>query len=132
MRCRFQYRKRYEVYCNVGEVKQMAGGEDGYKALASFIQTHAKNIIDGFNAAIQTGNLNQIRLTIDGLKAQMTTKYGTTGSTIMAGQAGQAAASSGYTSMDQMTKDMADPRYQTDPAFTRTVYAKIKASSIFG
>ena len=48
----------------------------------------------------------------------------------MAGAQGTGSAA-GYQTTAEMTKDMSDPRYQTDPAFTQEVYRKLQNSSIF-
>jgi len=60
----------------VQEVKQMAGGEDAYTQLVQYISAQPQSVIDGFNAALQTGNLAQIQLAINGLRAQMTQQFG--------------------------------------------------------
>lgn len=115
----------------VTQVKSYAGGEKEYEAIARFLQSQPQDVLDGFNAAIQSGNLNQIKLNIDGIKARMKNAYGTSNPSIMSGQQG-AGEASGYTSVEQMTKDMKDPRYQKDPKFTREVMRKISNASIFG
>lgn len=112
------------------QVKGFAGGDDGYAKLTEFIKTQPQSVIDAFNSTIATGNLGQIELTIDGLMSKMNKTYGTANPTIMGGAA-NAAAAEGYTSMEQMTKDMSDPRYQVDPKFTRSVMMKIKNATIF-
>ena len=91
---------------------------------------YPKSVIDGFNAAIETGNLSQIQLAVMGVKAQMAARYGTANPSIMAGAQGR-GAHAGYQTTDEMTKDMADPRYQTDPAFTQEVFRKIQNSTLF-
>ena len=111
------------------QVRGFAGGEDGYTKLTEFIKTQPQGVIDAFNASIATGNLGQIELTIGGLMSKMTKTYGTSKPTIMGGAT--SATEAGYTSMEQMTKDMADPRYQVDPKFTRSVMMKIKHANIF-
>lgn len=113
------------------EVKSYAGGDEGYKQLTEFIATQPKGVVDAFNATIMTGNLGQIKLAISGLQSQMTKTYGTANRTIMSGANRGGATATGYTSMEQMTKDMADPRYQHDPEFTKMVYAKVKNATIF-
>ena len=112
------------------EVKAMAGGEENYARLVQYIAQQPQSVIDGFNAAIQTGSLAQIRLALQGLQAQMTAAYGTANPSVMAGAQG-AGAPTGYQTTAEMTKDMSDPRYQTDPAFTQEVYRKLQNSSIF-
>ena len=111
------------------QVKGFAGGEDGYAKLTEFIKTQPQSVIDAFNSTIATGNLGQIELTIGGLMSKMNKAYGTSNPTIMGGVAN--VATEGYTSMEQMTKDMSDPRYQVDPKFTRSVMMKIKHANIF-
>ena len=113
----------------VTQVKGFAGGDDGYTKLTEFIKTQPQNVIDAFNSTIATGNLGQIELTIGGLMSKMNKAYGTSNPTIMGGVANNNAE--GYTSMEQMTKDMSDPRYQVDPKFTRSVMQKIKNANIF-
>ena len=97
--------------------------------MTEFIKTQPQSVIDAFNSTIATGNLGQIELTIGGLMTKMTKTYGTSNPTIMGGAAN--ATAEGYTSMEQMTKDMSDPRYQVDPKFTRSVLMKIKNANIF-
>lgn len=114
----------------VSTVKSFAGGDKGYEELARYLQTQPKEVIDGFNAAIESGNLNQIKLSIEGIKANMRASYGTSNPTIMSGQQG-AMLTTGYTSQEEMIKDMSDPRYQKDAKFTREVMRKIKYATIF-
>ena len=111
-------------------VKGYAGGEEGYGKLVEFLKTQPKEVVDAYNKTIQTSDLGQIRLTIDGLTSKMTKAYGTANPTVM-GNGSAHANAEGYTSMEQMTKDMADPRYQVDPKFTREVYQKIHNATIF-
>ena len=114
----------------VQEVKNLAGGEENYARLIQFIGSQPQNVIDGFNAAIQTGNIAQIQLALAGVQAQMTAAYGTSNPSVLAGAQG-AGTPTGYQTTEEMTKDMSDPRYQTDPAFTQEVYRKLQHSSLF-
>lgn len=111
-------------------VKGYAGGDEGYGKLVEFLKTQPKEIVDAYNKTIQTGDLGQIHLTIDGILSKMTKAYGTSNPTVM-GNGSAHANAEGYTSTEQLTKDMADPRYQVDPKFTREVYQKIRNATIF-
>lgn len=111
-------------------VKGYAGGDEGYDKLVEFIKTQPKEVVDAYNKTIQNGDLGQIHLMIDGLTSKMTKAYGTANPTVM-GNGSTHANAEGYTSMEQMTKDMSDPRYQVDPKFTREVYQKIRNATIF-
>ena len=113
----------------VNRIYSMAGGKENYEKIIGFIKTQPESVINAYNATITQGNLNQIELALNGIKAQMKTAYGTSNPTLMGGAA--TATAEGYTSMEQMTKDMADPRYQVDPKFTRSVMMKIKNATIF-
>ena len=113
----------------VNRIYSMAGGKENYEKIIGFIKTQPESVINAYNATITQGNLNQIELALNGIKAQMKTAYGTSNPTLMGGAATSTA--DGYTSMEQMTKDMADPRYQVDPKFTRSVMMKIKNATIF-
>lgn len=114
----------------VNKVKAMAGGEQGYADLTRFIQTQPKAVIEAFNDSIRSNNLGQIKLAISGLQAQMKAAYGTANPTVMAGHNG-VTGTTGYTTPAQMTKDMKDPRYQKDPAFTREVMRKVANATFF-
>ena len=113
----------------VNRIYSMAGGKENYEKIIGFIKTQPESVINAYNATITQGNLNQIELALNGIKAQMKAAYGTSNPTLMGGAATSTAE--GYTSMEQMTKDMSDPRYQVDPKFTRSVMMKIKNATIF-
>ena len=113
----------------VNRIYSMAGGKENYEKILGFIKTQPESVVNAYNATITQGNLNQIELALNGIKAQMKTAYGTSNPTLMGGAATSTAE--GYTSMEQMTKDMSDPRYQVDPKFTRSVMMKIKNANIF-
>ena len=114
----------------VQEVKNLAGGEEAYARLVQYVAAQPQSVIDGFNAALQTGNMAQIQLALSGIQAQMAATYGTANPSVLAGAHG-AGAPQGYQSTAEMTKDMSDPRYQTDPVFTQEVYRKVQNSSLF-
>ena len=113
----------------VNRIYSMAGGKENYEKILGFIKTQPESVVNAYNATITQGNLNQIELALNGIKAQMKTAYGTSNPTLMGGAATSTAE--GYTSMEQMTKDMSDPRYQVDPKFTHSVMMKIKNANIF-
>lgn len=113
----------------VNRIYSMAGGKENYEKILGFIKTQPESVVNAYNATITQGNLNQIELALNGIKAQMKTAYGTSNPTLMGGAATSTAE--GYTSMEQMTKDMSDPRYQVDPKFTQSVMMKIKNANIF-
>lgn len=112
------------------QVKSFAGGEEAFARMQEFIGKQSTAEINAFNSLIENGDLGQIKLAIQGIKAEMTQKYGTANPTVM-GNGSDRGTPTGYTTTREMTKDMADPRYQVDPTFTREVLQKIKNSTIF-
>lgn len=113
----------------VNSVYEAAGGKEEYTKVTAFLSSQPADVVKAYNDTIQSGNLGAIKLAISGIQAQMTKTYGTNNPTIM-GQP-NAGTKDGYTSMEQMTKDMSDPRYQVDPKFTREVMMKVKNATIF-
>lgn len=112
-------------------VTDYAGGEEQYIAMVDW---GTQNLSDAekskFNDAINSGNLETAKTVIDALKARYEASEGTfnrntvTPSDNISGNAVQ-----GYQSVQEMQKDMADPRYRAgDQAFINQVKAKIKAS----
>lgn len=114
----------------IDTVQGFAGGEQGFEQLKTYLATQPSHIIEGFNAAIMSGNLAQIQLAIEGIKTSMSRTYGTANPTLMGGLQGRGGAL-GYTNPAEMTKDMSDPRYQVDPVFTRQVYQKVQNANFF-
>lgn len=115
----------------VNAVIAHAGGEESFKRMQQYIMTQDSALKDTYNRAIQNGDLGQIRLVMDGIKARMDKAYGTSNPTILAGTGGSAQTAVGYQTTAEMVKDMSDPRYQTDAAFTKEVYQKVKNSILF-
>lgn len=114
----------------VNQVKSFAGGDEAFARMQQFLSTRPAAEVNAFNSLIEHGDLGQIQLAMQGIKAQMTQKYGTANPTVM-GNGSAKESPTGYTSTRQMIKDMSDPRYQVDPAFTREVMQKIQNSTIF-
>lgn len=107
----------------------VAGGEQEY---ASMINWAANNLSEGeinaFNANLNTHNIDQALFAIEGLAARYRSETGRM-SKMVYGQTNAPSAGS-YQSIAEMTREMSDPRYSTDPAFRQMVASKLKNSSI--
>ena len=106
-----------------------AGGEDGYRQVAQFVQSQGQQAIDNFNSAINGGNLGVINMVIQGVKANMQAVNGTANSTIL-GQTtcGTTANTNAFQTKQQMVEAISDPRYSTDPLYRKQVETKIMNS----
>ena len=114
----------------VNDVYAVAGGQEEFARIQQFVSSQNQDVINAFNATLDSENLMQIRMTLEGIKGQMVKQYGTQRPSIV-GNATPSVDRSGYESTDEMIKDMADPRYQKDAKFTREVYRKVKYSKLF-
>lgn len=113
----------------VQEVLGYAGGEDGYKQLASFIQSKGQQEIDNYQRIIATGDLHIIKMAIKGYQSELKATYGTTNTTYLGGSAGVTGNNAGFTSRGEMVEAMQDKRYGRDKAYTRSVENKVKNST---
>ena len=114
----------------VSDVYSLAGGQEEFARIQQFVSSQNQDVINAFNATLDSENLMQIRMTLEGIKGQMVKQYGTQRPSIV-GNSAPSIDRSGYESTDEMIKDMSDPRYQKDAKFTREVYRKVKYSKLF-
>jgi hypothetical protein len=84
--------------------------------------------IDAFNASLETGDVDQAMFAIQGLAAQYRSDVGTNPNLMSGGTTGTSAGS--YQSVAEVTRDMADPRYDSDPAFRQMVALKLQNSNV--
>lgn len=113
----------------VDTVKGYADGK--WDNIVELVKTQGQEAIDGFNATLNTGNLSQIKLMINGLLAQHKTQFGTS-NPLVTGMPTATTSQSGFTSKQEMVTAMADKRYGRDMSYTREVQTKVKMSNIFG
>lgn len=114
----------------VNDVYALAGGQEEFARIQQFVSSQNQDVINAFNATLDSENLMQIRMTLEGIKGRMVKQYGTQRPSIV-GNGTPSTDRSGYESTDEMIKDMSDPRYQKDAKFTREVYQKVKYSKLF-
>lgn len=110
------------------QVYEYAGGKDAFYQMTQFVQGMGNEYVNAFNKVIETGDLTQIRIAIQGFKSQMAAKYGTTNRSIM-GKGNYGQATQGFTSRQEMVKAMSDPRYLRDPQYTKEVQEKTMRST---
>lgn len=111
------------------EVKAVAGGADEFQKVSEWA---AANLTDpekvAYNKAIDSGDVNQAKLAVQGITAKYQQVYPSEGRMVVAnsGQVGSDA----YADLAQMKADMRDPRYRESEAFRAQVAAKIGRSNI--
>lgn len=108
---------------------QSVGGEAEYSKMVQWASSNlSKGEIAAFNASLDTQDIDQAIFAIRGLQARYRSEVGSMPNLVQ-GQTGASSAGS-YQSLAQLTKDMGDPRYESDPAFRQQVANKLRNSSI--
>jgi hypothetical protein len=110
----------------VSRVTALAGGEEAFKAVTTFIGSQDDAYIKAFNDALDAGSLKQLDLVIKGAKADMAAKFGTDSPSLLGGDS--SASTQGFANQAEMVKAVNDPKYARDKAYTEGVRAKIAAT----
>ena len=112
----------------VNNVYQAVGGEDAYSNMISWAQSNlSADEIGAFDQIIESGNMNQINLAIQGLNARYTDSVGQDGDLL---QGKPAASESTFRSQQELIQAMNDPRYDDDPAYRQDIINKLDRSEL--
>lgn len=112
----------------VNSVYAIAGGQEEYAKIQQFVGMQGAETIDTFNAIINDGNIQAVKMMISGIKAQMTLKNGTTNKTVL-GSGAMNGASAGYADETAFMKALDDARYGVDKKYTEEVAQRLMKSS---
>ncbi|WP_163832021.1 capsid assembly protein [Spartinivicinus ruber] len=107
------------------------GGEENLNQLLSWAGQHLQEEeINSFNDIAANGDMSQIKLALNGLKAQYESQNGSMQVTSYSGTQPQTATDV-FTSMDELVEAMSDPRYQDNPVYRNEVSRKLERSPIY-
>jgi hypothetical protein len=111
------------------EMYDVAGGGEQY---AEMVQWAADNLpdneVNAYNATMESGDPNLIRLAVQGLNARYRSEAEPT---LLQGGTGAVSTGGRFDSTAELTAAMSDPRYAKDPAYRQTVADKLAKSSLF-
>ncbi len=107
------------------------GGEEEYNKMAQFIKAQGEDTVAQFNRVLESGDVGQMKLAIDGFKARMGARTGVAGRSVLGGNGTGGNAQQGFSSKSDMVKAMSDPRYGRDPSYTKDIQKKTMNSSFF-
>lgn len=115
---------------NIGnEVRAGVGGNESYNELMSWAKDSLQpNEIAAYNDAVNSGNLDTIKLAVGGLKARYDSANGTEPQLVSGKNAPDAA--NGFESWAQLTEAMKDARYAKDPAYRAEIQKKLSTSNL--
>ena len=110
-------------------VYESVGGEESYQQMTSWAADNlSQSEIAAFDRAVDSGDIDMVKLAVTGLQTKYQSAEGTDPSLIE----GQSSNSSGgtYSSWAEVTSAMRDPRYKSDPAYRQSVTSKLERSNV--
>jgi len=111
------------------EMYDVAGGGEQY---AQMVQWAANSLpeseVAAYNATMESGDPNMIRLAVQGLNARYRSEAEPT---LMQGGTGAVSSGGRFESTAELTAAMGDPRYAKDPAYRQSIADKLAKSSLF-
>lgn len=111
-------------------VKAAVGGEAAYARLTEWAaQNLPPEEIDGYNGVMETNNPAAMKMAVQMLQARYEAVMGREPRYVN-GRGGSPASGDVYRSWQEVSRDMADPRYAKDPAFIRKVQEKMDRSPL--
>lgn len=111
-------------------VKAAVGGEAAYARLTGWAaQNLPPEEIDGYNGIMESNNPAAMKMAVQMLQARYEAVMGRE-PVYVNGRGGSPASGDVYRSWQEVSRDMADPRYAKDPAFIRKVQEKMDRSPL--
>ena len=111
----------------VNEIKNIANGEEGYKALMEWAgQNLDKTAQEEYDAVLKTANKSAIKFAVTALMGKYEDSQGRDSKIIT----GKESATETYRSMAEVVRDMNKPEYQSDEAYRDDVLRKLSASNL--
>ena len=106
------------------------GGQESYQAMTEWASNNlTPEEIDVYDKAVNSGDTNTTMSAVKGLQARYQLENGTQPNLMQGKTTGTGVQA--YESLDQMKREMQDPRYASDPAFRESVQRKLAVSDIF-
>lgn len=110
------------------QIMAIAGGQEAY---GEMIQWASQNLdpseVDAFNSVTNSGNVPAIRFAVEALQSRYKASEGFE-APLVSGKRSSGPVRA-YRSQAELARDIADPRYQTDPAFRQDVEEKLANST---
>ena len=111
----------------VDEIKNLAGGSDGYDALMEWAGNNlSKEDAKNYDDVLATANKTAIKFAVKALMGQYEDSQGRDSRIVT----GKESSTETYRSMAEVVRDMNKPEYQTDEAFRDDVIRKLSASNL--
>ena len=113
----------------VNYIKNQAGGEESYNTLVNWAgENLPEQFVAAFDNIVESGNVEAITIAVAGLKSQYEQVNGYEGRMLSGKSAPQQVDA--FRSQAEVVQVMADPRYDSDPAYRNDVFEKLSRSNI--
>ena len=109
------------------DVMNLAGGEEAYGGMVEWAKNSLnEQEIAAYNRAMDSGDLETIKLAVVGLKARYRSATNEPG--LVMGRTASPTSGTTYETDDEIVAAMSDPRYKKDPAYRRQVMQRVMNS----
>ena len=113
------------------EAKEVAGGKEAYAEMIAWAgKALTPEEIKAYDTAVNTSDINQVKLAISGLRAKYEDSNGKE-PRLLGGSTGGNQSTGGFGSRAEMIAAMSDPRYGNDPSYRKQVEAKVGKTTAF-
>ena len=112
----------------VSDIKKIAGGDEGYQEMTTWASQNLKqNELEEFNTIANSGNFTAIKFAVEALNSRFRNQEGYEAPMVT----GKAASSDAkpYRSQAELARDIANPLYNSDPAFRNDVEERLSLST---
>ena len=113
----------------VAEIKNIAGGEKEYGEMLQWaVENLETSEVEDFNRIVNSNNYTATKFAVEALNGRYRGEVGYEAPLVT----GKNAASDGikpYRSQAELARDIADPRYSTDPAFRQDIEERLSRST---
>lgn len=116
----------------VNEVAQVAGGAEQLKSVLEWARVNlSKDEAAAYDAAVDSGNVQLVKLAMQTVVSKYSAATGTSPKLVTAEPA-PSTTEKPYASNAEIIAAMSDKRYQTDPAYRKSVERRLAVSTSFG
>jgi hypothetical protein len=116
---------------SASQIQDAIGGKENFAAMSDWA---GKNLtegeLQGYNAIVETGTVDQARVAVKGMYAQFVSEGGKS-PTLNQGSTSGIGGAKSFGSAAAMVEAMSDPRYKNDPAYRTKVEKQLAASNAF-
>lgn len=113
------------------EFEQIAGDANNLKALYDWAGSNmSADEVKTYNSLVESGNLAGAKLALEGMVSRYNEAMGSDPNLVGGEAAPSRSGAQPFASNDELVRAMADPRYQTDPAYRAKIEARLAGTEM--